>query len=354
MEITKGKLLSPVKGVFYGPEKVGKTTLAASLQNVLAIDVDGGTSELDVARTPRPTSWTHLLQIVKDIIRDPQGYKVLVLDTADAIERLAITHVCQSLGVPALGGQNDYGHTYGVLIKEWDKFLTMLDVDLVEAGKMHVVFTCHSVTRKFELPDENGQFDKYELSLEKKTGLSLKAWAKMLLFLNYKTIVTVETNNDGKVIKAKGQGGTRRVVYAQHSATIDAGNRYGMPAEFDLSEASKHILPHFADIPTLGLPSPVKSRPVPTQTAPAPVAPVVVPAPIPPVDSATPPVLTGEHAKLDALMRDSGVTWGQVLSVMVARGKAAQGTALENLNVSLIQQWLLPHWDKVVTAIKAA
>ena len=60
MEIIRGKILGAKKVVIYGPEGIGKSTFASRLPEPLFIDTEGSTKELDVARTPAPSSWAML------------------------------------------------------------------------------------------------------------------------------------------------------------------------------------------------------------------------------------------------------------------------------------------------------
>ena len=45
-----------MKVVIYGPEGIGKSTLAAKFPRPLFIDTEGSTRHMDVQRTERPTS----------------------------------------------------------------------------------------------------------------------------------------------------------------------------------------------------------------------------------------------------------------------------------------------------------
>ena len=66
MEIVKGKVSSPLKAVVYGPEGIGKTTLASKFPNPLFIDFEGGTGRYDVARVT-PSGYQELLQFLGKI-----------------------------------------------------------------------------------------------------------------------------------------------------------------------------------------------------------------------------------------------------------------------------------------------
>jgi hypothetical protein len=339
MQIIKGKQPKPVKGLIYGPEGVGKSSLAKDFPKPLFIDVEGGTSRLDVARTPRPTSFAHFKQMIGDIVRDPMDYQTLVIDTADWLEKLAIKQVCAQNGFSGMGGNNDYGKSYNELAGMWSDLLTQLEADLIETGKMHVVFLAHSTTKKFELPEEEGQFDRYQLDLEKKVAPLLKAWCDLMLFVNYRTIVVV----DEKMKTAKGQGGTRRMMFAEHTAAFDAKNRDGLPREMDLG---------FAPIAHCFTGLSAKVPNAPTAAAIPAAAPIAGTEPMKPTEAG--PVLQPQHVALQQLLAGAGVTYEQLNAVLAARGKYPENTPLANIDPVFIDGYINPHWAKVLEMINSA
>ena len=90
LNITKGKIDRPVKCVIYGPEGIGKSTLASRSPDALFEDVEGGTAQMDVPRLDRPEKWEKLIADVKEVAATPGICKTLVLDTADWCELLCI------------------------------------------------------------------------------------------------------------------------------------------------------------------------------------------------------------------------------------------------------------------------
>jgi len=229
LKIITGKQKSPQKIVLYGPEGIGKSTFASKFPDPLFIDTEGSTKHLDVKRTEPPKTWEELMKQVKYVSEHPGICKTLVIDTADWAETLCSTFTCgkaKKNSIEAFG----YGKGYTYLSEDFYLLLSALD-NVIRAG-MHVVLNAHAMLRKFELPDEMGAFDKWELKLTKKIAPMVKEWADMLLFANYKTFVV--TNDDGK---GKAQGG-KRVLYATHTPTHDAKNRCGLPDEMDFDYES--------------------------------------------------------------------------------------------------------------------
>ena len=87
-EITTGKIPSAVKVVLYGPEGIGKSTLASQFPNPLYIDTEGSTKHMNVRRLPTPQTWEDLMQEIQYVIAHPEVCRTLVIDTADWAEKL--------------------------------------------------------------------------------------------------------------------------------------------------------------------------------------------------------------------------------------------------------------------------
>ena len=224
--ITKGKVESAKKVVIYGPEGIGKSTLASQFPDAVFIDTEGSTKELDVARYPVPMSWNDIITDVEDTAAEAPC-KTLIIDTADWAEQFCIKAVCQKNGV---GGVEDFGYGKGyVYVSETFAELLRACDKCIEAG-INVVFTAHAMMRKFEQPDEMGAYDRWEMKLSKKVAPLLKEWADMVLFCNYKTDVITDQNT-----KSKKATGGRRVVYTSHHPCWDAKNRYGLPDQMEMS-----------------------------------------------------------------------------------------------------------------------
>lgn len=230
MQITRGKRARAQKVVIYGTEGIGKSSLAAQFPEPLFIDTEGSTDNMDVARLDKPTSWIMLNNQIAFIKANPTVCKTLVIDTIDWAESLCVDNLCAMHGKKGIEDFG-YGNGYVYAKEEMGRFLNKLQ-DLIEIG-INVVLTAHAQIRKFELPDEMGSYDKYELKLGKKTSSQtaplVKEWADLLLFCNYKTYLISQE----KSMKKKAQG-NQRVMYTEHNPAWDAKNRHGLPSELPL------------------------------------------------------------------------------------------------------------------------
>ncbi len=311
LNITTGVEKTPIKTVIYGAEGVGKSSLAAKFPNALFLDTEGGTSRLDVRRI-KITGWEELLATVKEVIAYPEVCKSLVIDTADWAESFCIDYICakyRQVSIESFG----YGKGYTYLQEEFGEFLKLLN-KLTEVG-INPVIIAHGKPRKFELPDEQGAFDRYETKLTRQVAPLIKEWCDMLLFCNYKTFV-VTTENNAK----KAQGG-KRVMYTTHNPCWDAKNRFDLPDELDLDFAA--IAHLFTDVPTK------KNTPKKEE-------------------------LKAENLveKVKKLVADSGITEGQLESLVVSKGHYPEGTILEEYAPEFFNRWVIPNFKKIVQTIK--
>nr|DAU90194.1 MAG TPA: AAA domain protein [Caudoviricetes sp.] len=257
MNITKGKIAKAQKVVIYGVEGIGKSTLASRFPDPVFIDIEGSTSNMDVARLDKPTSYTMLKNQLSFITANPTVCKTLVIDTVDWVEKMVIEDICMAHDKKDITGFG-YGEGFIKLEQEIGRFLNKLS-GIVEKG-VNVILTAHAIIRKFEQPDEMGAYDRYELKLGNKTtgktAALVKEWADIVLFCNYKTQVFAV---DDKGTKHKAQGG-ERVMYTAHHPAWDAKNRHGLPFELPMKYES---IAHIFDVKT----EPVKTEPKAEATA---------------------------------------------------------------------------------------
>lgn len=310
LKIESGLEKRPLKVVIYGAEGIGKSTFASQFPEPLFLDTEGGTSSLNIRRVKCGSSWEYLLSCVEEVIKDPSICKTLVIDTADWAESLCTKFVCEKYRKSNIE-EFGFGKGYVYLQDEFSKLLSALD-KLIELG-VNAVVTAHGKPRKFELPEEAGQFDRWEMKLTKQVAPLLKEWCDMLLFCNYKTYVVTTENNTKKA-----QGG-KRVIYTSHHACWDAKNRYGLPDELDLDfKGIAHLF---------GTQSPKK----------------------PPVSKEN--TESELLSKVRELIKNSGVSEADVEAVVTAKGHYTKDKHLADYKEDFLARWIIPNFKKIVETI---
>ena len=307
LNITKGKISRAQKVVIYGPEGIGKSSLAARFPDPVIIDTEGGTAHMDIRRIDRPRSWEELLAIVKEVAATPGICKTLVIDTADWAEQLITVYLCSKYKQNSIESFG-YGKGYTYMGEEFSRLLSACDL-VISAG-IHVVITAHAKMRKFEQPDEMGAYDRWEMKLSKQTAPLLKEWCDMLLFCNYQTFV-VTADNDTK----KAQGG-KRVIYTAHHPAWDAKTRISLPEVIDLD---------YGNIAFAFEPARKPAPPSATEDTP--------------------------YEQFRQVMAESGVTEAEVRKVVSDKGHYPETVPVSEYPAKFISGWLIKYWPQIVEII---
>lgn len=361
MNITRGKKQDAQKVVIYGPEGIGKSTLASMFPDPLFSDTEGSTTNMDVARLDKPSSFTMLMQQIQYVRDHPDICSTYIVDTADWAEQLCLTEICakkQITGIEDIG----YGKGYVYLAEDFGRMLNLLEE--VKLKGINIVITAHAQMRKFEQPDELGAYDRWELKLQKKTASLLKEWADMVLFANYKTYVVNVDNQGVQKGKNKVQGG-KRVMYTTHHPCWDAKNRHDLPEEISMDfSAIAHCIPVMKQENTstaasspqqqtfqpVSQPSeqPVQIQQPPTQQ---PVTNGGGNASLPTDSKQEETVVKKEESNLPRnlldLMQGKNITEADIMEVAAQKGYFPANTPLINCGKDFIDGWVIPNLDKI-------
>jgi hypothetical protein len=249
-EVSTAVQAKPTSCVAYGPPGIGKTSFGAAFPGCIFLidDQEDGLSALKVSNLinvdtpvlPPAKTWENVTGIVDKLRTGKHDYKVLVIDTIGGLERLLHTYVCDKEFGGNWGetGFASYNKGYQVSLPHWRGFLASLD-QLRNERNMGIVMLAHSVVRPFHNP-EGEDFDRYALDMHLKTWSITHKWADVILFLNFHTIVTKDTNK-----RQKGKGGTTRIMHTEHSATFDAKNRHALPPTIDMGFSGTEAYSNF-------------------------------------------------------------------------------------------------------------
>lgn len=337
LKTNSGKKPTAVKACIYGPEGIGKTTLASQFPDPVILDLELGSSHMDVRRVDNIKTWADLLATM--VLITPEDCRTVVIDTADKAEEMCRDYVLERDSKKSIEDYG-YGKGYTVLSEEYGKLMGSASL-LIRKG-INVVFVCHAQMRKFEQPDEMGSYDRWELKLQKKVAPLLKEWADLLLFLNYKTIIVNDSNGKGKA-----QGG-KRVMYTSHHPCWDAKNRFGLPEEMDLDYgAIKSAVEQKVTLKDDGVQA-VKNaveelketKPKKTKTKKAET--------VSRADGAGDDV----PEKLLELMRKDDIAEDEIRHVIGAREKYNPAAPWDEIAQAGVLDWIYKFWDKVVEMIR--
>jgi hypothetical protein len=227
----------PPKLVLVGVEGFGKTSIAASVEDVAILMPETeqglltliGAKRVEAVPCKVTTKWRETLATIDAF----KGYKAIALDELSGFEQQCHEHVCR----------NDFGGDWSkfwayhkgpnMALPEWSKFLAKL-----EALDVMVLACSHCSIETFKDP-MNEDHDRYVAALHKKTWGLTRRWADACLFGTFVSIVDDE---------GKGIGGEDRMIYTTHRDTHDAKNRYGMPPELTVPNDPAEVWPFVYDV----------------------------------------------------------------------------------------------------------
>lgn len=233
--ITAKKNILPPRLVIYGPPKIGKTTLLASIPHNLLVDVEGGSNFQNVARIEKEqvATFDQYLDLIGDLYTQNHNFTTFSTDTVDWLETIVFAKAAEIHGRSTIADV-DYGKGFATAQNLWKQLLDGLDALRKDKGMM-ILMAAHEQIRVYNNPMTES-YDRYTLKLQDKdkgssTASLIKEWADGILFVNKETFVRKEKADTGKKEIKKGIGGDRVFFHTQESPAFVAGNRIGLPAQ---------------------------------------------------------------------------------------------------------------------------
>ncbi len=228
LTITSGKQPNPPRIFLYGTSGVGKTTLAASIPGAVFIPVEEGSDSLDCARLSQPTSYSHVIEHLKQLCQEPHDFTTLVIDSVTALEQLIWKHVVAVENNPKITSIESFGYGKG-LVHASEYWRSLLEALTYLRANRHMAIVCigHVEVKTVNAPDLE-PFDRYQPRLHKTAAAMLTEWSDALLFANYKTFIITDETKGGNE-RARGTGMGERIIHCTERPSHLAKNRYGMP-----------------------------------------------------------------------------------------------------------------------------
>lgn len=210
------------------PEGFGKSSWGASAPNPLFICAENGLTNFPNIQSLRPATLEELNADLVSIHTDPCGFKSIVVDTVDWLERMIHAALCRRDGCENIEMyQKGYGKGYSASVTELASILKRLD-DIRTKHKMWVILLSHVNIKAFNDP-AGASYDRWEMKGNKQfTGL-LREWPDACLFGTYEVFKMKEKGE--RVERAIGG---ERIVHTTWSPAHDAKNRLNLPETLPL------------------------------------------------------------------------------------------------------------------------
>lgn len=239
LEIIKGKRPRPRRVLLYGPAGIGKSTWASKAPDPLFCDLEGGTGDLDVMRTPVLDSWNAVGRTLATLLAEGGEYKTLVLDSIDWAERLLHRQICKDNAVEETM-LNKVGGGYGVgFIQAAARAQNLLELLAKIQSKWGwtIVLLGHAASTNTPDP-QAASYLQWQPDLDKRFAACVREWCDEVFFAYQETIfeeVDAKVKSESRVI-AKTSG--RRKIKAVGGPAVMAKNRLGITTDLPLEWAA--------------------------------------------------------------------------------------------------------------------
>ena len=213
-QVESGARPRPRRILFYGTRGIGLSTFAAKLPDTVFVPADDGLAHLDCRRFPVPQRFGHVLKALGELHCEPHGYRTVVLDPLDALERLIFDDVRREHGVEHAEAA-PFAAGAKLALSRWRELLSALDALRDDLG-MTCVLVGHE--RGERIADASCAaapviVQRHVPALEARASALVQSWCDEVLFA---------TCADAA------QGGSR-VIYTTPARSHVAKNRLGLP-----------------------------------------------------------------------------------------------------------------------------
>lgn len=222
--ISKTKRMRAPKIVIAGPNKIGKTTFAASAPAAVGILTEDGSDAVDANAFPLAKSLSQVYEAIGTLLKQPHDFQSVFLDSLDWLEPLVHQHVCEQNKWASIEAPG-YGKGYIAAAEEWRVLLNGFE-ELRKQRNMAVILIAHDKIKHFESPLHDG-YDQYVLKLNDRASALVQEWADVIGWASYQ-ITTIESDAGygSKEVKARTTG--KRILHVEPHPAHMGGNRFGL------------------------------------------------------------------------------------------------------------------------------
>jgi hypothetical protein len=228
--------------LIYGAEGRGKTTLATRFHKPIAMLLEPGLPRgVQVDAIDDLASYEAVIEGLRELVRDPMGYRTLIIDTIDALEPMLLKAVCAANNWKNIESPS-YGKGYVIADQEWARFIRGITA-LRDKHGMTVVMVAHSVIETINDP-RAPSYTAYAPKLHKRARHLILDACDLVGFLAEDLRIT--TDDSGFRERVRATSTSQRFLFVEGAPAYVAKNRFGMPPkipiaiDFDIGELTKH------------------------------------------------------------------------------------------------------------------
>lgn len=225
MQISSGKTMSSLKGIVYGDNGVGKTTLLSKSKNPIIMDMEGNCGHIDAPKL-RITNLEEFCEFLDTLLVQDHDFKSLVIDSLDSLQ----TIIGESIAKRYTDKELSYGKSSAIWAKTIKDIIAKLEMINTSKG-MNILFTAHWKVKPANNPMTE-QYDRYDLRINEEMRTGFCNWVQFI-FLAIKDVILDDGNSVG-FGKKKAKNIERRVLHTRGEPTYYGKNVFNLPAKMPM------------------------------------------------------------------------------------------------------------------------
>ncbi len=214
--------------LIYGPEGIGKTSLAAEYPSPVFLQAEDSAVEgVSFKSFGHLTSFEEFMEAVTELYNADHTFETVVVDTVDALQPLVQAATCKRNNWADIETPG-FGKGYIATDVEWSDVIKGLNA-LRTDRNMNIVLLGHSEIQRFDDPAA-ASYSRYDFRLQKRAHDAIADEMDCIFFINQDPTIKVEKQGFNKE-RARAEGGFQRWIYTERRPVWNAKNRYNMPSQ---------------------------------------------------------------------------------------------------------------------------
>jgi hypothetical protein len=208
-KVTSGATRNGWKIGIYGPEGIGKSSLASLCPGVVFADIEKSMDDLNVQKVQGVNNWPDLRAWVQSLDGGIAG-----IDSITRAEDWAAQHVIDNKksndGIKAVDSLEDFKYKAGLTfcIDEFKRLLA--DIDSARVRGVSFIMIAHSRVNRFKNPDGSDFVRSEPRLIDDPKGSNMLQWVQ---FLDHLAFIDLDKN----IVKGKASGSGSRTIYLDTS-----------------------------------------------------------------------------------------------------------------------------------------
>ena len=236
--------LTPTIDLLYGPHGIGKTSFAIGYPDPVFVQTEKGEGKLELNTFGVLKSFSDVMGALEALYKEDHGFRTVVLDSASWLEPLIWDQVCKDNNWASIETPG-FGKGYVEAKKVWRLVFDGLSM-LRDDRQMGVVILAHADIREVKHPEVEA-FDRFQPKLHKDATATIQEYADNVWHMNRRVNIVKDNPND-KNSRVRGTSGDTRILWTAERAGHLAKNRFSMPSQIILPDATDNPGAMFATV----------------------------------------------------------------------------------------------------------